>query len=356
MGTLQDLLKQHIEKLVVDDALSEEKLTGLMSGAIKTTAPKIADTVLLAMKRDAAPNIAERRAMHAGFKERNLERWKAGLDCFEILLAVAEEIAEEFNEEHRPEAVKEQNFKFEAVVSLHAKALLIARELICLLEGGYADGALARWRSLHEVAVTANFIAEQNNETAERFLISWRAQAFKAMLQYQKFVEKTGERPFTEDELAGAKKDYDQIITRFGESMRHQYGWASEALSDKKPTFDRLERSVKFDHFRPYYGWASQHVHPNFVPPERLLGLSENKNSELIFLIGPSNSGLADPAIHAARSLLQATAALGVSSYSTFDFIVEMHIMAKLSHDVESAFLFCAQKTESDVRKQGSIP
>ena len=44
---------------------------------------------------------------------------------------------------------------------LHARSCQITMEILALLKSGFADGAHARWRTLHEIAVTALFIKQQ---------------------------------------------------------------------------------------------------------------------------------------------------------------------------------------------------
>ena len=54
--------------------------------------------------------------------------------------------------------LREQNpcpnpFTVEVQTRLHARACQIAREVLTLLYAGFAEGAMARWRALHELAV-----------------------------------------------------------------------------------------------------------------------------------------------------------------------------------------------------------
>lgn len=85
--------------------------------------------------------LAERRKQQAGFESRNLRRRRKAFDLMETIWVCCEEIGSAFNGHRRPQAVQEQDHVFEAMTYLHAKALLVTSEIICLLSGGFADGA-----------------------------------------------------------------------------------------------------------------------------------------------------------------------------------------------------------------------
>lgn len=66
--------------------------------------------------------------------------------------------------------VKDKQFLFVALKGIHLRACQQYDEIICLITNGFADGALARWRSLYELSVIAYFIAEKGEAVAESFI------------------------------------------------------------------------------------------------------------------------------------------------------------------------------------------
>lgn len=46
----------------------------------------------------------------------------------------------------------------------------VVGEILTLVRAGYADGALARWRSLHEICVIAMFLSKQSDKCAQMYL------------------------------------------------------------------------------------------------------------------------------------------------------------------------------------------
>jgi hypothetical protein len=107
-------------------------------------------------------------------------------------------------------------------------------------------------------------------------------------------------------------------------------------LNNKRPNFSNLEKAVMLDHLRPYYKWASQNIHANVHGIKNKLGLVEAM--EEILLVGPSNSGMTEPADLTALSLMQISVGL-LEVYPDIDSIVVQHIIEKLSKDVGALFL-----------------
>ncbi len=92
----------------------------------------------------------------------------------------------EFVIEERDNEFYENNHVFFVLTRSHARACQIAREILTLIKNGYADGAMARWRALHEISVISSFIAKHGNEVAEKYLLHSNIESNKAAVLYQK--------------------------------------------------------------------------------------------------------------------------------------------------------------------------
>jgi hypothetical protein len=157
--------------------------------------PRCAASLLEELKQRAPDMLREHREIDEGFRSRHLERWAEGFDLLDMLLVVAEETGAAINNTDRPQAAEDDDVQFEAVITLHARAVLVTREILCLLKGGFADGALGRWRTLHEVAVVAEFLAKHNQGISERYLLHREVQAYRAMRQYCKYQKRANLEP-----------------------------------------------------------------------------------------------------------------------------------------------------------------
>ncbi|MBV8754912.1 MAG: hypothetical protein JO328_18815 [Hyphomicrobiales bacterium] len=123
---------------------------------------------------------------------------------------------------------------------LHARACQIAEEMICLLSNGFADGAMARWRTLHEIAAVSLLISEHGDELAERYIAHEIVETRRAALQYEQFRTRLGEEPLTPKELQKIEDVYSNTIERFGQEFRNPRGWASKHLKKANPTIANI--------------------------------------------------------------------------------------------------------------------
>lgn len=278
------------------------------------------------------------RVADRGFERRNFKRWKSAFDALETMLSIADEVGEacaiEGNTVEMPEAI----YRFQALSQLFPRALLVTREIIHLLKGGFPDGALSRWRTLHEIVVTAMFIKERGEDIALRYLASFDFQAKRAANQYNLYAERANLEPFSAEELAEIYARCDCARTAVGGDIKGDWGWASPDFAKDNPTFADIEKRIGMDHWRPRYKWASQHVHSGHRPGEKLLGMSESK--EAVMLVGRSNSGFVDPLHMTAISLSQISNSFFLQN-PNIDRVVYVRILMILSDQVGQLSIEC---------------
>lgn len=343
-----NILQKSFDKIVqelAESASSEdelEKLANAVPEQLLEVLEQLPQEILASIKQTSEAGLVERREIHTGFVERNCVRWKEGFDLLELLIEVAVESGESFNKRFRPEAVLKGNITFDVVVRLHAKGCLICKEILALLINGYADGSHARWRALHEISVTAMFLAKHGNVATQRYLDHEFVEAYKGASQLNKYESRINAAGFPQAELEEFKKQYDAVIDSYGKEFGKPYGWAQPFLPNGNQTFFSLEQAVGLDHWRPYYKWASQNIHANVKTIRHSLGLSESV--EDVLLVGPSNSGMIDPAHSTAISISQLTCTLLCMS-PNLDDLVAVKILLSLSDESGEAFVRCNKVT-----------
>lgn len=148
-----------------------------------------------------------------------------------------------------------------ALNKLISRAYEVVGEIIVLVAAGYADGALARWRSLHEICVTAMFLAEQSDSCAQMYLLHHLIEELR-LLETEKYSEtlknRGSERSFY---VRNLRKKIKSLIARYGPIFAKDYGWASVALCRGKTTFRDLEQHVGLEKLRRGYKRANSIVH-----------------------------------------------------------------------------------------------
>ncbi|EIJ0985713.1 TPA: hypothetical protein I7701_22450, partial [Vibrio vulnificus] len=218
-----------------------------------------------------------------------------------------------------------------------AHACRISGEIIHLLEGGYPDAALARWRTLFEMVVTCLVIQKCGREAAIDFIKHGMVQTAEGIEEHRKTAEAMKQETFTDEEA----KFYSELkgtITN-GEPGWH---WARKHTGLKK--IDKLREFVGLEKWSHNYKLASRNVHSDYYEMASLYGMREAKQD--LLLCGQSNSGLTEPAHFMAISLAQITS-IFLTTYiddkeSDLDYtdsILFMKIIDNYVNEVGQAFL-----------------
>lgn len=234
--------------------------------------------------------------------------------------------------------------KFEVLVKLQLRAVQVTDEILCLLEGGLADGAMARWRTLNEIAGVALLIREHGEELAQRYLDHDIVESRKAMLQYQKYHVRLGHPPPDPREMKKVEDAYAAAITKYGDEFKNAQGWAAKHLKKANPLIAHILEASGIDHLGPYYKMASHSVHAN--PKGLSFKLSGSRDVRELNT-GPSNAGLTDPGHSTAISLNQISSAL-MTLAPSLDTMVTIKIMQALEEEIGPALLAAQHELEAD--------
>ncbi len=331
----------------------EREITDKIQKSVLRSMEVIPPQVLSALHKLSESELAVRRQQQGEFQDRLLARWQGGLDRLEMLIMVAQESGDDFVSSYvsklEDEGSDARSASFSALTGLHVRACRISSEVLSLLKGGYADGAHARWRALHEVAVTTTFIGQGPEAVAERYLWHSAIERREAARQYQKHCQALGYEPISQQELDSLEQHYEAAIARFGKDFKNHYGWAAHALGNPSPGFADLERSLDLDRWRPFYKMACHNIHAGAQGLHFALGIPEA--SEFRFLAGASNAGLCDPGHSTAISLTLASVAL-LTREPDLDRLVTCQVMQLLTDEVGATLLETHQEIEAESAKQ----
>jgi len=338
---LQDLISSGVKIDEINwDSVIEEAIT---AGATK---------MLRSIKEDAHNTFAQETAERNGFEERNYAVWKEPLDLLELFLLTTIELGDDFNHKYRPEAAKNNDFVFEALTRLHGRACQVGNEILILLKSGYADGANARWRTLHEITVTSYFIKENGSEMAERYLLYDYIESYRSISDYvhntelyERHKAVLGDALPSQAEMMGIEETKNELCARFGKGFSKEYGWV--AGGTKKITFKDLESEVGIDHLRPYYKMANISIHAGPKGVRFSLGSPSND----IIPAGASNMGLADPGMSTVISLQNMNAAL-LSTRPDVGHLITLKAMSLLADEVKDAFYRCHKETWAEYERR----
>ena len=311
MGKLHNLLIETMMAEAVatgDTEHNRDDLVKRVTDFVPTFAKSTAAAYLEQIKKDSKAGLRRQRRERQRFEKRLAKHWAKPLHLLELTVEIAQEVAEGVGDQVEAGEVSVDEHTFNSLWAIHARACQTSRAILALLRSGFADDAHARWRSLHELSVVANFIENHGEVVAERYLLHEAIQQRKLAQAYKKHQDRARLEPVPQAEIDALDERCETLVARFGKIFNEDYGWAAPALGDKQPSLAEIERAVQLDHLRPYYRMASDNVHANSHGAFYKLGVFSPGRA--ILLAGPSNMGLAEPGQGAALSLGQVTAAL----------------------------------------------
>jgi hypothetical protein len=305
---IDEAFKKMVQEEHDKSNLSDEKVGDKLKKVVREIEPEYSSRIYSTLKTDMPRLIKSNARARTLFETRLCELWKDPLDMSEALLKISIEIGEDINTNLRSGTTRNESILIDVLTRLHGQACLIGSEILTLMRSGYADGANARWRSLYEVVVFARFIKKNGSDVAERYLNHNVIESHKALAEYQKYQQRLGLEPIEASEIESITEKRQQLIEKYGEPYKHNYGWAASVLKNPNPNFTDIEKANESSHFRPYYRLASHHIHSN--PKSILFKLGTSTSNTRMILVGPSNAGLAEPGQGMAISLGQIDALL----------------------------------------------
>ncbi len=335
----EDSMLDSIVEELLSQGMSEEEAADVLGRKMPEIMEQAGAVLLEALKNDAPAMLEDRMSIRTRFQRRLQKKWGRPFRLLRMLVEMVREAGEEFNDKHRPAAAAENDLVFEALVRLHVRACLVAEEVFCLLEGGFASGAHSRWRTLHEITTVSFFIEQFGRDVAERYLLHHVVETCKSAEMYQEHCEALGQEPLTNEEMQQHRDARRELCLRFGDEYRGDWGWAADALKNRNPNFRSIERAVNLEHLRPYVRLS---CHPNHAGSKGLfydLGNSLTPDESPMTLSGSSDAGLAEPGIGTALSLYQITVnLLNLRDLDSFRTMTDLGAMKLLSDEVQEAF------------------
>jgi len=341
-------LRELIEQLITDrpEILhDEEMLSNVITDAITKSMPEASDLIYNTLKTNSGDMLEDHRLIRQEFEARLQRRWSKALNLLETIIVLSHESGEEFCEDVFDEDAEIDNLEVSSViVRLHARACRVSLEVLTLLRAGYADGALARWRTLHEVSTTAFFIAHHGKDLAIRYAEYEDIERYHDMLEYQRSYEKLGHEKLEDEEVQEIIERKEELVKRYGEDFGKEYGWTIGILPKGKRTFKQIEASMDFSHWRTYFKLANNYVHSG--PRGTIYPLGSMKHTDHL-LPGASNYGLATPGQNTGISLVQITTCL-LTIEPTYQRLLVAKVLQRFLDELCSEFV----DTQKDIENE----
>lgn len=232
----------------------------------------------------------DNRLANIGFKNRIQQHYGLEFYYLELTEILSRELGTLY---YKSIASKEKISRTnEIILYQHIRSCSMYSEVIHLIKGGFGDGALARFRSLHENAVISEFIYKNGEDAAECYFDYLVVMDLKDL----NFEERElGEKIVDPDYKNDLKRRLDVIREKRGERFvdvkRGDYEWARDFLENRvNPSFNKIRNSIDRKHGKKPYKIASNSIHS---APKSIFSLISTLDGTVHS--GASNIGLSLP-------------------------------------------------------------
>ena len=267
---IYNALKEHFAEQRAKGLTGEEILSKLDDQKIERVYSAVIEQMTKDCISDLHDNLYERvlrkRTEDARFMVHNEQIWQKGFVASEMMYLIVMDAAEDYRmifDELSDEQKQEIQYRYTVLHQLHGRACQQYLEILCLLKGGFADGAFARWRSLYELCVVAQFIVQNDEIVAKAY---W-GESFRKNTPEYKWAKKSP--CFAHIDKSIRFHDLQKVCAPMTKKWEKQYGLSNKVVhASPQGTFDRLGKPENIDKVvvgPSYYGLAMPAVNSAIV-------------------------------------------------------------------------------------------
>jgi hypothetical protein len=188
--------------------------TEQLEGVLRKTANDTAHLFYKSLSKRWPNEFKAQQEDVAQFRKRLEHRWGKGLAKLRMLLTIVRKWAQgAYERRRRANDGKARQYE-DVMLRLHVRPCQVTHEIIVLLENGLADGAMARWRTLHEITIVAAIITRFGDEIAERYMYYQIVESFAAIKAYERDHKGLGYKAPSKRQSEKIKKDYAGAIKK----------------------------------------------------------------------------------------------------------------------------------------------
>lgn len=197
----------------------------------------------------------------------------------------------------------DDHIKLDTLIAIHVRACQVANEILALIKNGYADGAHAKWRTLHELSVTFLYLYDSDYEVIHMYNDYEIIEKYKKAKEYKACENSLDLEKLEDNVWEDLCKERNEIIKKYGKDFSEGYGWTMNDLPKGKRNFRELEKHVGAEKLRVIYSWANESVHAGVSGIKDKLSLREEESYH--FLTGSNDCEFLDPVQYTSYSLCQ---------------------------------------------------
>jgi hypothetical protein len=192
------------------------------------------------------------------------------------------------------------------VFRFHGMLLKNAEAISILLQNGFSNEALGRWRTMHEISAVMLTLVKQNAVTIKMYQDHGMIEKFHEMEEFQKNHHLLNLKPFKDEDFKNAEIAKAELINKYGKSFSKSYGWAINIVKKGQiPNFRAIEQIAKLDYMRPFYIHAGQSIHAGMDGIASYI--NDFSHKDFFKMSKPSSFGISQPANFCCWTLITTT-------------------------------------------------
>ncbi len=305
---LTDIFDTAISEVRTEFSGTDEEFNEEINGKLPELIQILGDTFKSTLTKLYEDSILEElRGKEKKYIDNLFEDYKKGFDYLQIFIDLNKYCGKRILEEYEKKQQNSESKKDFLLFRIQSRACQIATEIQTLLRYGYPDGAIARWRTLHEMSVIFLVLVDQPIELTEMFTDYEVIEKLRRAKDFEEQRDKLGWPPIEKEQLERLIEFKNNVTIKYGKEFLRSYGWTLNLLPKGKRNFKELEKLVHLDYMRPFYSWSNDNVHSGAGGLISRLGQIERGKTSYLGFAGPSFYGLADPAQFTTTSLYSIT-------------------------------------------------
>lgn len=147
LESFPDYVEQSLPKL---ETVFLDSIEGTVNTVLADTSRRITDHLF----KTRAKMFRNRDQIAREYRKLVRRTWKEEINLLRMVLEVSKEIHENLG----TEAEVDESFRWKLLRKFLEQGCLVTSEIVVLLQNGYPDAALSRWRTIHELAVVLLFL------------------------------------------------------------------------------------------------------------------------------------------------------------------------------------------------------
>ena len=199
-----------------------------------------AERIVVGLFKSAPEMLGQHQVLDDTCAAEVAERWGDALDVYRMLWVSCHETGGTISDRHFNVDDYEPPPMLHAQVGLQARACPVAHEVFVLLRAGLGAGALARARTLHEIATISTILATHGTpdgdhpDLAERYLLHANVVNWLDAAEYQEVAPKLGYEPLDPHEMSEIRGPREEAIQTYGKAFGKPNGWAACLTDDQR--------------------------------------------------------------------------------------------------------------------------